>query len=72
MRNEKQLLEEIKQLAGIYDGLDITQEELEIIETMEQVESCEYVGLKDGHDGEETYNVKLENDSTVYSLYVIQ
>ena len=70
MRTEKELLKEIQMISGAYNGLYITEEELETIECMEEVENCEYVGLKDGHDGEETYHITLFGDNEVKSLYV--
>lgn len=69
MRTERQLLKEIKDLTS-YNGLYVTQKELEILETSENVENCEYIGLKDGHNGIYTYHITLFDNSDTYSLYV--
>lgn len=72
MRKELELIEGIRNTLENYDGLFITDEELQVIQESEFVENCEYVGLKDGHEGEETYHVTLIDDSSVKSLYLIK
>lgn len=70
MRKELELIEGIRNTLENYDGLFITEEELQIIQGSEFVESCEYAGLKDGHVGKETYHVTLTDDSSIKSLYI--
>ena len=70
-RTEKELIQGILNTGEFYDGLLITEEELEIIEQSTEVESCEYVGLENGHEGLYTYHVTLaEEPNKVKSLYV--
>ncbi|MGL4451090.1 MAG: hypothetical protein ACRCTZ_07875 [Sarcina sp.] len=72
MRKEMELIQGIRDTNESYDGLFISSEELEVIEESSMVETCEYVGLKDGHEGEDTYHVTLIDDSEVKSLYVVK
>lgn len=71
MRKEFELLEGLENLTGRYDGLEITEEELEIIECMEEVEQCSYTGLSEGHGGYETYHVVLFGSNILRSVYVV-
>lgn len=71
IRTEKELIQEILNTGESYDGLFITEEELEIIEQSIEVENCEYVGLMNGHEGLDTYHVTLTAEpNKVKSLYV--
>lgn len=74
MRTEKELLKELEEVAFEGDGLFVTEEEFEIIEMMEEVISCEYVGYKDGAMGEVTYHTRLKNDpeDVTRSVYIIE
>ena len=47
---------------------DLTKEEVEFIQTHEKVESCEYMGLEQGHEGDYLYHVTIEGDEEVYSI----
>lgn len=71
-RLENELIQAIRDTDESYDGLYVNNEELEIIETSNMVEGCEYVGLKDGHEGKYIYHVTLIDDSSIKSLYLIE
>ena len=71
-RLENELIQGIRDTNEDYNGLYINNEELEIIEVSDMVKSCEYVGLKDDHEGEYIYHVSLIDDDSVKSLYVIE
>lgn len=47
---------------------NVTDEELEFIQENEEVESCSYEGLEQGHGGDYLYHVKLYNDDEFYSV----
>lgn len=69
MRTEKELIQEIRDTNVYYDGLDVTEEELNIIGESDIVKTFEYVGLRDGGGGPYTYHVTLIDDDGVKSLY---
>ena len=72
MRTEKELLKEVKDLNEVYDGLEVTDEELEMIQCSSHVENCKYAGLSEGHAGQYTYHVKLYGDESIKSIYLME
>ena len=72
MRTEKELIKRIRNTSAEYGGLYITTDELNIIQESVFVNTCEYVGLRDGHRGLDTYHVTLIDDNGLKSLYIIE
>lgn len=57
MRTEKELIQEIRDIPTNYSGITVTEEELNIIEMSDMVDTCEYVGLRDGAGGPKTFHL---------------
>lgn len=56
------------ELMELIEKYSLTEEELEFIQKHEEVESCSYEGLEQGHGGDYVYHIKLYNDDEVYSV----
>lgn len=69
MRTEDELIHAIRETDEFYDGLYVTQEELNIIEESDIVKTFEYVGFRDGGGGPATYHVTLIDDDRLKSIY---
>lgn len=70
MRTEKELIEKIRNTSADYCGVTVTEEELDIVQNSDMVDTCEYVGLRDGAGGPKTFHVALIDDDRLKSLYL--
>lgn len=55
-------------LIELIEKYSVTEEELEFIQLHEDVKSCLYEGLEQGHGGDYLYHIKLYNDDEIYSI----
>lgn len=58
----------MKKLMELLENKEVIKGELKFIEMHEKVESCEYMGLEQGHGGDYLYHVKVEDNDRIYSI----